>query len=190
MRLSDFIVDEPTIALAKREAARFIEDMLAFPFSDGCLLTLCGKSGTGKTMLARIIMNELRMNRWGHSDRIRPINVGAEVILFTARFYDMRKVSDGFKHGNFSVTERMEEVSLCILDDVGADQDPSKTTAGKVDRVLRSRANKWTVMTSNLSLSDIGTKLDARIASFVVRGNNRFVEIKADDFAKRKERKV
>ena len=98
----------------------------------------------------------------------------------------MRKVSDAMKQGRWGIVEDMEEPHLVILDDIGADYDPNKITASKIDRVLRSRSGKWTVATINLGLKDIAEKLDSRIASFIVRDENVFVEINAIDYALRK----
>jgi len=185
-KLSEFKTPEPDLLRAQSAAIGFIGDILTDPFGAGGLLTLCGVSGTGKTMLANIVLTELRLNPWGCCERIEPRIHRGKVERFTARLFDMRKVSDGFKQGNYGVVDRMEELDLCVLDDVGADHDPSKVTASKVDRVLRSRKNRWTIVTCNLSLKEIGEKLDARIASFMIRDDNRFVEIKAMDYAKRR----
>lgn len=183
---SDFVADNPALIAAKGIAMKFVKDIQEHPWDDGYCLTLAGKSGIGKSMLAKIIMAELRLNAWGRCDAIPRKLAGGKLLSFTARLFDMRKVSDGFKVGNYGIVERMEEESLAVLDDVGADHDPSRVTASKTDRILRSRNGRWTIVTVNLSLAEIGDKLDNRIASFLIRDNNRFLEISADDFAKRK----
>jgi DNA replication protein DnaC len=184
---ADFIADEPTLVSALAAARQFVAAILAHPWRDGYCLSLCGKSGNGKTMLSEIILNELRYNGWGFCSAIPKTITGGTLLNFSAGFYDMRKVSDRFKppHFDFSVVEAMEEHSLTVLDDIGADYDPKKITASKVDRVLRSRRGKWTLATFNLPLEKIAENLDSRISSFIIRDDNKFVEIQAQDFALR-----
>ena len=182
---ADFIADEPTLVSALEAARRFVAAILAHPWRDGYCLSLCGPSGTGKTMLTEIIFNEIRFNRWGFCDAIPEAIERGRLLQFSAASYDIRKVSDGFKVGRYDVVDAMEENHLTVLDDIGADYDPKKITVSKVDRVLRSRRGKWTLATFNLPLSEIAEKLDSRIASFIIRDDNIFVEIKAQDFALR-----
>ena len=73
-----------------------------------------------------------------------------------------------------------------MLDDIGADYDPSGIGVSKLDRVLRSRTGKWTILTCNLTLAHIAGSLDTRIASFLIRDNNMVCEINAPDYALRK----
>jgi DNA replication protein DnaC len=186
LSFADFVADTPALIAAKNIAMKFVQDIKDHPWDGGYCLTLAGKSGIGKTMLAKIIMAELGLNEWGYCSKIPRKFAAGKLLSFNARIFDMRKVSDGFKAGNYGIVDRMEEESLAILDDMGADHDPSRVTASKTDRVLRSRNGKWTVVTVNLPLAEIGEKLDNRIASFLIRDNNRFLEISADDFAKRK----
>ena len=187
--LKHFVADEPALVAAKDAAHAFISAIMRGPYRDGYCLTLCGRSGTGKTMLARCIMNELKFNRWNSCDAIQVDVVAGAVRRFVAGFYDMRKVSDKFKNGQYGIVEDIESRNLVVLDDIGADYDPAKITVSKVDRILRSRTSKWTVLTINLPLNKIAEQLDARIASFVIRDENRFVEIQTQDYAMRKFKK-
>ena len=186
----NFIADEPSLVAARDAAMAFVRAVSSAPYDDGYCLTLCGRSGTGKTFLERCILNALRFSAWGECDAIRPDIVGSRVRRFSAGFYDMRRVSDGFKSGSWGVVEVIEEKSLAVLDDIGSDYDPSKVTTSKVDRILRTRSKRWTVLTMNFPMNEIASRLDARIASFIIRDENKFVEIKAGDFAMRKFNKT
>lgn len=188
-RLADFeTLDDPTLVKALALTTEFVAAIKRQPFGSGYCLTLAGRSGNGKTMLARAVLAELLHTPHGHCAAVAPTVIRGHLQKFEAKFYDMRKVSDRFKppHFDFSAVDQMEELSLTILDDMAADHDPSKVTASKVDRVLRSRSQRWTLITVNLGLAEIADKLDARIASFVIRDENKFVEIKAGDYALRK----
>jgi len=185
---TDFLTDDPSLKDALDKVKKFVADIKAHPFRDGYCLTLAGKSGTGKTMLTEIALAKLGLNGWGYCDTIKPIITNGRLIKFTAAMFNIRKVSDGFKDGRYGVVEVMEEQSLRVMDDVGADHDPSRVTASKIDRVLRSSRGKWSLVTVNLSLKEIAEQIDARIADFLIRDDNKFVEIKSDSFALRKMR--
>jgi DNA replication protein DnaC len=152
----------------------------------GYCLTFCGVSGTGKTFLADCILNELRKNRWGALDGVQGYARKGKVIQASFMSRDWRKVSDGFKIGRFEVVDDLESTFLLLLDDIGADYDPSSIGVSKLDRVLRSRTGKWTILTCNLTLAQISETLDARIASFLIRDGNRVCEINSQDYALRK----
>jgi DNA replication protein DnaC len=187
-KFDDFIADDPSLVDALTAAKQFVADIKSHPYNDGYCLSLCGKSGTGKTMLTEIILNELKCNSWGGCDAVPQVVRCGKILNRDAFFCYMPQISDGFKAGRFSIVETMEEKWLTVLDDIGADYDPSKITASKVDRVLRMRKGKWTLATFNLPLNEIATKVDARVASFIIRDGNKFVEIRAQDFALRKLR--
>lgn len=164
------------------EAQRFASAIVANPWEGAYCLSLLGRSGIGKSMLARCILTALRVNAWGASDAVENRIENKRLVRFECQFRDWRKVSDKLKAGEWGVIDAMEEPQLLVLDDIGADYDPNSIAAGKLDRLLRSRAKKWTVVTSNLSLAEINTRMDARIASFLIRDRNRWVEANVKDF--------
>jgi DNA replication protein DnaC len=167
----------------KKEATKFVIEATMLPYSGGgYTLTFCGLSDTGKTMLAKAILAELRLNAWGHCDAVEPAIIKGHLTRFTAELFDWRKVSDGFKDGKWGYVEAMEEPWLTVLDDVGADYDPRKIAVSKLDQVLRSRHGKWTVITCNMTLEQIAEQMDPRISSWLIRDGNTVVEINATPF--------
>ena len=176
---------EPVLEKARNAAISFFSDLIISPHQHGHLFSLLGPSGVGKTMLCNCVWSALRVNGWGVSEAVKETISSGHLTKFDCRKFDWRKVSDKFKQGEWGIVEAMEETPFLILDDIGADHDPNKIAASKLDRVLRSRLGKWTMLTSNLFLNDINQKLDARIASFIIRDNNKMVELKTIDFARR-----
>lgn len=152
---------------------------------DGYTLTFCGVSGTGKTFLSNCILNELGANKWGFFDAVQGYFRGGQLMRPTFMKRDWRKLSDGFKSGDYEIIEDLEKSFFLMLDDIGADYDPSSNSTSKLDRILRSRAGKWTILTCNFTLAQIAENLDTRIASFLVRDKNKIVEINAPDYALR-----
>jgi len=177
---------EPSLHLAKLAARTFVAAILAHPWTAGYCLTMVGKSGNGKTMLAKIILEAIGRNPWGQCSAIPPTLANGALKRFTFAIYDMRKVADDMLSGNWQLAEAMIEPAIIVIDDVGADYDAKGIIAGKLDRVLRARAGKWTLLTSNLELGDIKTRMDARIASWLIRDDNRLVTFEAGDYALRK----
>jgi DNA replication protein DnaC len=186
MKFDDFKTfgEEPLIK-AKDKAINFFSDLVVSPWRKGYTLTFLGKAGVGKTALAKTIWDAMRINGWAASDAIKPAVINGTLCRFDCLWKDWRKVSDGFKGGDWSAVEAMEAARLLVLDDIGADYDPNKVAVAKLDRVLRSRSDRWTILTSNLSLQDINKELDLRIASWLIRGKNKFVEITTQDYSRR-----
>lgn len=181
---------EASLAAALDRATKFRDAVLRMGAAHdraGCALTLCGVSGTGKTFLADSILNELGRDKWGQLGNVQEFIRGNELVRATFMRRDWRKVSDGFKAGNYEIVEDLESAFLVMLDDIGADHDPSGVGVSKLDRVLRSRTGKWTILTCNLTLPQISEKLDTRIASFLIRDGNTVCEINAPDYSLRKK---
>jgi DNA replication protein DnaC len=185
IRFSDFDPYEPTLADAKAKCEQFVKRLLASPWSGGYTLALLGKSGNGKTMLAKCILNELDIDPWAQVRGVKPHIEGGHLTKFEARFFDLRSVAARMWRGEWDCDESMIEPQLAILDDLGAEDDFVKKFVAKMDRVLRCRARKWTVLTSNKTLEQIG-QLDTRIASWLVRDENKLAMLKAGDYALRR----
>lgn len=97
---------------------------------------------------------------------------------------DWRKFADDIRSGGYErlVEDAIDEWFL-IIDDFGAERDPSGFVASAADRILNGRRDKWTLITTNLSLQEIGERMDVRIASRMIRDSNQFVEADAEDYA-------
>lgn len=142
-------------------------------------LSLLGPSGIGKTHLAKRIFRECftRLRFYCHE-------CGATLSAMPM-WIDWRKASDRMKEGEFGWIDDVCDAWFVAIDDVGAEHDPSKMAASKLDRILNSRLGKWTVITSNLDLEGIARQLDPRIASRMRRLEGVIVESTAEDFATR-----
>jgi len=145
-------------------------------------LTLSGESGTGKTTLARAIYRQfMDQNRFEiQFDKSRNRIVGN-----TAMFVDWRKLCDSLRGGAYELLEDICEEWFVILDDLGAERDTTGFIASATDRILNSRLGKWTLLTTNLPLSEIAERIDPRVASRMLRDNNVVIEIDAPDWNRR-----
>lgn len=127
-------------------------------------LSLLGTTYTGKTMLATRL--------WQHFDRYgryyEGIN-GAQLSM-DGRWVNLRRLSAELKEGCWGQVDDICQEYFVVLDDVGADHDPSAAVASALERILDARLGRWTVLTSNYTLAQIAERLDSRIASRIKRG--------------------
>lgn len=185
-KFDEFDAYELSAGQALDQCRKFVKSLLASPWSGGYLLTLTGTSGNGKTLLARMVVGELDVSPWGTVREVKPKIEGGNKTDFDVRFFDLRSISDRMRNGEWELDQAMIAPQLAILDDLGADYDPKKIFAGKIDKVLRNRRGRWTLITSNLELEQIRQQLDTRIASWLIRDENKLVNIRAGDYALRR----
>ena len=79
----------------------------------------------------------------------------------------------------------MIEANLLFLDEIATGFDSKGFERDMLWRILNSRVHKWTLLTSNLMLSQIGELIDVRIASRMVRDGSITVEVNTKDYALR-----
>lgn len=142
-------------------------------------LTITGLAGTGKTMLARQIMEQAqrinpgRAGIW-YGPRRRPGCVWLNETDFAdAIMADTR------------LPEYLADDYLVVLDDLGSARERFDRVADALYRLANARIGRWTVITSNLNLREIGQRVDERVASRIIRDSNRGVRITAPDYALR-----
>lgn len=167
--------NDPILNRALAEAQRFIDDMANN--REPRWLTFIGKSGTGKTHLAKQLMRYWReVGKWYVCPR-----TGANLVK-NGIFKSWPRVADDMKQGDYGPIDDLSEFDFAVIDEIGAEYDPSGFVVSKLDGVLNSRLRKWTVITSNMSVSEISQKLDVRIASRLRRGGGAVVEMLTKDF--------
>jgi DNA replication protein DnaC len=155
-------------------------------------LSLVGRSGTGKTMLARLIHQFVReqacLFRFG-------MGAGTVVMKHDCYFASWPKMVQEMKDGDFERVRMLcEEEVKCngrtgptywfeVIDDIGQVEDTAKGyLLGALSRIADARLNHWTIWTANISLRQIAERLDERISSRMIRGGNVVVENHCQDF--------
>ena len=142
-------------------------------------LTLSGGCGAGKSHLAR----QTKRFWIEHAGWVRAEGKsGSYRRLRECRFISWRKFVQRQKAGEFRELVDLMDLPLLIVDDIGAEYDPTGFAKGRLDELLDARLGKWTFITTNLSLQEIGEQLDARIASRMKRGGSRFIKTTAPDY--------
>lgn len=135
-----------------------------------CWFTVCGRSGIGKTMLATALFNYCLRNFKSISK-----DTGDRVSLFEFYKIGAATLADTFRIAGYN--GYAEQADLLFIDDIGAEKDTTGYAKGKLCELLCRRVNKWTIITSNLTLTELGERYDARISSRIIRGENIFVPL-------------
>lgn len=173
--------------LGDQSLQKFLESAATFAasvnFTRPYWLTLSGTSGTGKTMLARGVYRQfMDQNRFEISyDPIQNRIQGN-----TGMFVDWRRFCDHLRGGAYELVDDICDEWLVIIDDLGAERDTTGFIAAATDRILNSRRDRWTLITTNLPLTEIGDRIDPRVASRMIRGDNQVVEIDSIDWSLRR----
>lgn len=166
--------NDPVLETMRAEAQAFLTE-LSSGLGEPRWLSFVGESGTGKTFLCNLIREAAPAHFKNHPS-------------FKRAGYCVKwsNLISGLRDGDFSIHE--EPWPLLMIDDVGASTD-TEFAAAQLSRLLNERMGKWTLITSNLTLEGISNRIDMRITSRLVRGNNVCVEVETIDFALRKLRK-
>jgi chromosomal replication initiation ATPase DnaA len=136
-------------------------------------LSLIGSSGTGKTHCAEKLWRVAKAQAdWSRCAYLPSKIYWPDFVqkLRTGDFYAMRN--------------DMKRWPVLFLDDVGAERDPNGFAAEELNTLLGCRVGKWTLLTSNLDLDGI-RRIDARLSSRLIRGDNITVGVNTTDYATR-----
>jgi DNA replication protein DnaC len=141
-------------------------------------LTFLGTSGAGKTYLARKIWN------WYRSSSLFRASIKDDEICYPGSWVAWPKLAgDLLNNSGYWQIDELQREKLVVLDEIGADRDPSGHVRDCLARVLSSRVGQWTVITSNKTLGDIQRDIDTRVSSRIIRDENVVVDVELVDYA-------
>jgi DNA replication protein DnaC len=148
-------------------------------------LVLLGSSGAGKTMLTKAI--SAFFNR--HLDLLIDETVpgtseGRAAYRRRGGFLSWerccRKMIEDF---DFGFVPQASDDWLVCLDDIGTEYERQKElSTSKLFSILCGRERRWTVITANLSIDAIQSRLDTRIASRMLRHGAVVIDVDVPDF--------
>lgn len=99
---------------------------------------------------------------------------------------DATRFAERLKGGEYSLPESMRGDFMLVFDDLGASRDKTDFVPEALYRLAASRLCRWMVWTTNLTAEEIGNRLDQRLISRLMRDENKFISIEADDYAMRR----
>lgn len=136
-------------------------------------LSFTGLSGVGKTFLARMALAAAKEapGMMEHRTLSCPVVTTYWPTL-------LNKLREGEYH---RVTDLIA-ANVVLLDELTIDHDPSGFGADRLCHILSGRVGKWTLITSNLTISQIAD-IDPRIASRMVRGGSVVLNCNTQDYA-------
>lgn len=172
----------------KNEAVSFADDMLCQ--REPRWISFLGTSGAGKTMLTKELWHVYRDNfhskiNLEKSKRSRiESNQYGEIVRDRGGFMNWGSaINNRMLKGEYEFLEDMRHYAFFAIDDIASEYERHRElSASKLYNVLESRLGKWTVITANLPLDAIGEKLDARIASRMIRDNSIVVDVDVVDY--------
>lgn len=132
-------------------------------------ITIMGASGTGKTHCAKKLWSKsLGMAQFA------PRWLGVEFLareVYWPKF--VSEMRSGDVYGRF---RDMMNWPVLFLDDIGAERDTTGFASEQLNMLLGSRGGRWTIITSNLTLEQLGN-IDPRISDRIIRKPNIFLEV-------------
>lgn len=169
----------------KAAAEQFVAKMLSGKAKHW--LSLLGTSGAGKTMLAKWINSVFKQHLdwkidWPATEKTKsPSQPRGRIIRDRGDFVSWAKIARLMREGEYRVLDDLCQLSFLVVDDVGAEHGTTFIDS-KLYELCSRRENKWTVFTANLSLADIESRIDARIASRMIRHGSVVVDVTVPDF--------
>lgn len=171
-----YTLEDPALVDMHEAAKWFCTDMKKSRASHW--LTFCGASGTGKTHLARRCFAYFKTNIEGRQWVPKENHVAVQY----GNFWNWSNVVNEMREGRYGDFEFMCDDWFTVIDDVGSERDPTKFATDKLLEILNQRRDKWTLITSNLFLDEIGEKMDVRLSSRLLRDGSKVVQNNTQDF--------
>lgn len=167
----------PELYESCQETCRFLSDM--WNMRTPRCLSLLGPSGTGKSMLARLVSRFFGRYMAGIKVDQSESDHG-QIWRCQGGFVDwgesLREMCDS---KDFSRMGAFKSHYFLVLDDIMAEHHKMKElSASKLFEIFNARhGRRWTIVTANISLNNISEQLDPRISSRLIRDGNVVVEL-------------
>lgn len=155
----------PDVSVLEEAFWKFCVGFASCPLR-GKRLVVYGNNGTGKSKVARALKRFV-------SDRALDIplvmNDEDEACLVTCMLVNWAQQVDEFKReGDWDIESHLR-TPLLILDDIGAEHDPSRIGLEKLYLILERREWRWTFITTNKTPEQWENAFERRIADRLFR---------------------
>lgn len=174
-----FEVYDPALAIVMPAVHRFCSDVLNYREQRDVVpywLTVLGPSGVGKTLALRQAFRML-----SHNGFLWEIDTATgDRLPQCAHLKPMEDLRDWEAPGAYADYDLLyiEDIGAgATIDGTGRAKGAAAVTASRVNELLMSRVAKWTLLDANLTLGEISTQLDPRVASRLKRDGSLLLEI-------------
>lgn len=168
--------DDPQLIEMRDDCKKFVIDLLT-PLMPARWISLLGTSGAGKTMLANLIISAAR------SFARRHLYLENSYFLRGVRFVFWPDLVERLKDGDYGALKDYYNCWFLLVDDLGVEHSGySDYVISKLYQLLNKRLGKWTVVTCNLDMPQIAAKMDARIASRLIRNGSQVRTVDVPDY--------
>jgi DNA replication protein DnaC len=156
--------DHPGLIKAMDQVFDFCVDYTKSP-GRGRTLIIHGDNGTGKSRLSR------KISRWAKQVAMKlplvvdQLGMQGNMMVPSVHFSSWPEVVDGFKRDEWQILEDMQAATLLLVDDIGAEHDPSRIGVEKMYVLLNRREFRWNVFSTNVAPAGWVEKFERRIAS-------------------------
>lgn len=132
-------------------------------------LVMVGEAGSGKTCAALVVIDT-------YGGLYYPVVHWCERVR-DAEFGNLR-TSNGYQITRYEVWKEWTEANIVVLDEIGSRMTVTDAHYEHVKRAIDTREGRPAIFISNLSLADLSTAYDDRIASRLSGGT--VIELKGD----------
>lgn len=132
------------------------------------LLVMAGEPNSGKTHTAK------RIAAWAQAAAMKAFDDGLGKTwkrLPSVVYLNWPEVVDSFRENFTGTMDDMLSAGLLVLDDVGAEYDPTQNATNKLCQILTRREKEFTVITTNVNPISWADKFDARICDRFLRNS-------------------
>lgn len=146
-------------------------------------LSLLGSSGGGKTYLARRAWHWFSTGPLFRTSMVDAIETGRTEACYPGQWcYWPHVAAELLGNRGYDWLKELGQEKFVVLDEIGANRDPSGHVRDCLAQVLCCRVGKWTIVTANSTLENIEKNLDPRVASRMIRDGNTVVELDLPDY--------
>ncbi len=150
--------------------------------SRGRTVVIFGDNGTGKTRFTK------KVAKWARSIATRlplvadQLGMQGNMMVPSVSFVSWPEVVDGFKRDEWQILEDLQAATMLLIDDIGAEHDPSRIGVEKMYCLLNRREFHWNFFSTNVSPGQWAEKFEKRIASRLFRNAVHIDMSKVTDF--------
>lgn len=138
----------------------------------GRMLVIYGENGSGKTHAARCFHKWFNLVRLKIGPVLTTDQEGhSQAQIPDSCLVNWPQIVDGFKQDQWLIVERLTSDYLVVIDDIGAEHDPSRIGIEKLYVILSRRELKFTIVTTNIPPEKWESAFERRISSRLYRNS-------------------